>query len=510
MYSNGNSRIAKNTIFLYIRMILVMLVSLYTSRIVLEVLGVKEYGIWSLVFTVVTSVSFITNPLAASTQRFLNVAIGENNLNKAKDVFKTSVYLYLYFAMIILFLLETAGLWFLNNKIDIPQEYYFQANIVYQFAIFSFIIAIFRLTFDATIIANEKFNFFAIIGIIETILKLLIVYLLLIFPTIPHLILYGFLSFVTSLIVAISYVLYCRKKFKYLINYGKPKDKGLTIQMLSFSGWNTFGQFSSMTSNQGLSVIINMFFGVAANAAIGIANQIANAISQLVSNFQTAFQPQIVKRYSQGDYNGLIQLIGLSSKISFLLIFIISCPILFNIDFILSIWLTDVPPLASDFSVLIIICTWIEAISAPLWMTINAVGKIRNYQLIISFMLLSAIIISYILLSFGLSADTVFKVKIGILIACLLVRCIFVKIQTGISYNFLFKTFALYSIIIGITGISILWAIRLLFNFNNWQYLIIGSLIFLVTFSPSAFYMTFTKNQRDKIFKTIKLRLNIK
>ena len=485
-----------------------MLITLYTSRVILEVLGVAEYGIWSLIFSLTSTLSFITTSLAASTQRFLNFELAKNNIEKVREVFKTAFYLYSIFSAIVFLLFETAGLWFLNSKLDIPVHLHTQANIVYQGAILSFIIIFLRLPFDALIIANERFGIFAIMGIAEAVLKLLMVYCLKAFPSIPHLTLLSILTVVLYIVFAVVYITYSYRSFPNYMNYGIPRNRKLTHSMLSFSGWNTFGGFALMTSTQGLEILVNTFFGVVVNAAMGIAYQILRAFTQLVTNFQTAFQPQIVKRFAANQYHEFLSLIQTSSKISFLLAFIVGCPLIFNIDFILALWLKDVPPLTSVFSIYVIICVMVDSIGAPFWMAIHATGKIRNYQITISLTLLSTLIISYLLLKLGMPADVIFKTKLSIDTVCLCLKIYFLNKLVNISIGVILRTIIAPLMAIAALGMAIMASIRLFWGLSPMAYLLMGSIIFVLIMLPASFFGCLNKTQRREVTAMIAHRLH--
>lgn len=505
--SANNRRIARNALMLYIRMGVTMLVQLYTSRVILEVLGIDDYGIWSLVATLVVSISFITSPLSAATQRFISFELGTGNKNNAQIVFSQSIILYAVFAVGIILILETIGLWFLNHKLNIPYDKMTIANIVYQFSIASFVVSLVRMPYDATIIAYEKMDFYAYMSILDVALKLGIVYMLKAFNSIPHLVLYSVLTFMVSIIMTLAYKIYCNKK--YQITYIIFKlEKSVMRRIASFSGWSLMGSFAVMTSNQGVNMVLNMFFGVAINATMGIANQVGNAVNQFVSNFQLAFQPQIVKYYSQGDFHQLQELIFRASRFSFLLLFAIAFPIIYNIDAILHLWLGDnVPEYTASFCSLIIISFLFDALSAPLWMTIQASGKIRNYQIIISIIFLLNIIISYIVLSLGYSPMSVMIVRILISISNLIFRIIFVYKRIDFSLRRY-----IFNIIIRLTGIVLLniiliSCINLVLSIKAEIIPIItNTIIFLAIYAIVVFYCGLDRSERRKIFSSLNLK----
>lgn len=499
----NNKRIAKNTLLLYIRMTIAMLVTLYTSRVVLQALGVDDFGIWSVVGTLVVMISFVTSPLASATQRFINVALGKNDENKASKIFSQSLILYAGLAVCAIVIFETVGLWFLTTKMDIPTVRMEAAMSVFHIAIASFIISVVKVPFDAIIIAHQRFGFYAIAGILDVILKLIIVFFLRFAPNNETLIFYAFLMFVVAAVDITIRAIYCFKRYKYY----RPKwiwDKLLVKELLSFTGWSTLGAFASVTGNQGLSIVLNLFFGVAANAAMGLANQVASAVNQFVSNFQLAFQPQIVQSYAAEDKQSTFNLVCLASKVSFLLIFAIGGPIVFNIDYILSLWLGDVPAYTSQFCILVISIAIIEAIGAPLWMTIQATGKIRNYQITISSLLILTIIIGYALLKLGFSAPTILIGKLCVILLGLIYRIIAVRILTGFQIRQMLKGFLLQELIIAGVTCSILAITTRAMSLSPVMQFIVSTIIFLIVLALLSWFIIPNTTQRKHIIGTLK------
>ena len=489
--SENNKRIAKNTMFLYIRMAVIMLVQLYTSRVILQTLGVEDYGIYNIVGAVVVSLSFITGPLSSATQRFLSFELGKKNTGHIKDIFSISLIVHAILSILILALAETIGLWFLNNKMEIPPERLYAANWVFQCSILTFIINILNTPFNSAIIAYEKMSFYAYISIFEALARLAVVYFLLLTNS-DKLIVYGILIVAVTLSVTTLYMLYCRKHIKD-IKIHWVKDKQLLKLLLSFSGWSLFGAIANMSADQGLNLLLNLFFGVTVNAAMGIANQVSAAVNQFVTNFQTAFRPQIVKSYAEGNMEALHLLSCRSSKFSFLLLFMVVCPVYFNIDYILQLWLgANVPQYTADFCRLILICALIESLSAPLWMTVQATGRMKKYQLGISTLMSLNLIISYILLKKGAYPEAVLMVKCGLSIAYLIFRLYVNQRQIKLRI----QMFACKTLIpIGITTCVTLASIIICQHFvylKNWIY--IG--ITIILYGIYAWLFALSKGER--------------
>ncbi len=333
MHSSKTKQIAKNTSLLYFRMLITMIVTLYTSRIVLNTLGIEDFGIYNIIGGVIILFTFLNVAMSNTTQRFLSFELGRNDMEQLKKTFSMSMTAHISIALIVFLLSETVGLWFINTQLNIPAERMNAANWVYQFSILTFVFQIIRVPYNASIIAYERMSFYAYISIIEVILKLAVVFLLQ-KGGFDKLIFYSILLFIVSIIILYAYKVYCNKKFK-ISRYYFFWDGSLYKNIMSFSGWSLMGSVASISANQGINILLNIFFGVAVNAAMGIANQVNGALNSFVVNFQTAFKPQIVKSYAEGDKKYLTQLILQTSKFSFFLFFIVSIPILLNTEFAL-------------------------------------------------------------------------------------------------------------------------------------------------------------------------------
>jgi len=422
----NNKRIAKNTMMLYIRMFFVMAVALYTSRIMLKALGIEDFGIYNVVGGVVAMMGVLNGAMAVSTQRYLTYELGKGNFIRLKQVFSTCFLIYLILSVILLVFAEIVGLWFLNNKLTIPENRIYAANWVYQFSLLSCINTLLASPYKAVIIAHEKMNIYAYIGIIETILKLVIVYLLLI-SSFDSLILYGFLVLMVSVVVTIIYRIFCIRNYaesKFSFYWEKPLFK----QLLSYSGWNLFGSLSGLVKGQGLNILLNMFFNPAINASRGIAYQINGAITQFFTNFYTAVRPQITKYYAQNDLDNMFKLVFRSSKFSFYLILLISLPILIETPYVINLWLGQLPEYTVLFTRLIVVITAIDAMANPLMTTAHATGNIKLYQSIVGTLIILNVPISYALLNYGnFSPTIVFVVSLCLSVIALFARLWVVK-----------------------------------------------------------------------------------
>ena len=423
--SNNNKRIAKNTLFLYIRMFVMMAVALFTSRVVLDVLGAQDYGIYNIIGGVIVLFSFLNSALSAATQRFLNYYLGKKDNRQANSIFCMSMNIYVLLGVVIVLLAETVGLWFVNSQLNIPTERMAAANWVYQFTIVTFVINVLRIPYNASILAHERMDFYAYVSLGEVVLKLVVVYLLYLSPY-DKLIVYSIFYTIIPLIVTIIYKIFCKRSFE-ICTYRRIWNRDLFRQLFGFTGWSLFGSVATMSAQQGLNILINIFCGVSVNAAVGIANQVCANVNHFVGNFQTAFRPQIIKDYAAGDYDRFYRLIFSASKFSFYMMFILAFPIMLTIDSILDIWLVEVPEYANIFCQLILVILIIEAVAAPLWMSVEAKGQIRNYQILMSCVIFLNFPLAYIVLKCGLPVYSVWCVKIFVTILVFITRCWYIN-----------------------------------------------------------------------------------
>ncbi len=411
-YTSSTKRIAKNTLMLYFRQILIMLVSLYTVRVVLSTLGAEDYGIYNVVAGVVVMFGFVNNAMASGTQRFLNFYIGKNNEERTNQVYSASLVIHSLIAVVFVVVAETVGLWFVGLKLNIPMERHNVAMVVYQFTILTTVFSILRVPYNATVIAYERMSFFALLSIVETVLKLAVVFFLQI-SSFDKLIFYAFLLTVVAFVVSLVYKIYCNKIFA-IAHYKRVKDFGFVKEQLSFSGWSLFGAVANVCCSQGTNIVLNMFTNVTVNAAMGIANQVNAAVYSFVGNFQTAFNPQIVKSYAEGNRKYFIDLICGASKVAFFLLTFLTVPLLVNCEFVLSVWLKNVPEYSVRFVQLILIWSLIDSWNGPLWMAIQATGNIRKYQVLISLFIFLNFPFTIIAFLLGASPEWILIIRIAI------------------------------------------------------------------------------------------------
>lgn len=502
MSSVNTKKIAQNTLLLYIRMLLLLVVSLYTSRVILKVLGIDDYGIYNLIAGFVTFLTFISNSLVSAMQRYFNVALGKNDLQNYKEVFSMSINILALFSCLILILGETVGLWFVMNHLNIPPNRYEASIWVYQLSLLTFVVNTLRTPYNASIIAHERMSFYAYISLAEVFLRLGMVFLLTIMPG-DHLIMYSIVYlFVIALVNAI-YMIYCRNKFQ-VCSYKYKKDKELFKDLLNFSGWSLMGQASVVVKNQGEAIFINKFFSVAANAAMGVATQVAGALELFVSNFQTAFNPQLIQSYASKDLDIHKKLLFRASKFSYFLLLIFLIPVVTHIDFILNLWLAEVPKYTNYFVAFILISYLFNAIGTPFVTSLFATGAIKRYQISLGIIFLSGLTIVYFALFFGAEPYSVSIVAIFIQMVLLVFRLYFTHRHIGFSYR-QFGAEVLVPVVM-VTILSIIPSIILKgLSTNIWQ----GVLSIIIEMACTGLLILFlgmSNSERNYIIKTIKQR----
>lgn len=428
----SNKRIAKNTLLLYVRMLVLMVISLYTSRIVLQTLGIKDYGILNVVYGIVVLFTFVNGALTTGTQRHLSYELGKKDGNPSK-IFSACFRIHVVLALCFAVVTEIVGGWFLNTHMVFPEGRLTAANIVFQFSVLSTFVAIVRVPYDAAIIAWEKFTFYAYSSIIEGILKLLVA-IYITYSLYDKLIIFSSLQTLSTLLIFIFVVVYCHNKLHDL-KIIKVRDNQQYKYILSFSGWTLFGSAAVMGETQGLNVIINLFYGVSINAAIGIATKVKSVIQQFTLGFQTALNPQLVKAQAGKNKERQFDLIYKSSKFSFYILFLLAAPLMLNVNYIFNLWLGLVPPYTSIITILCLIVSLLECLSSPLYTTIFAIGNIKIYQVIVSAMRLLSIIFAFVFCKLDALPYTVFIAPCFVNFLLLIYRIIFVSQKTGMRYN---------------------------------------------------------------------------
>lgn len=446
----SSKSIAKNTIYLYVRMMFIMLITLYTSRIVLKELGIVDFGIYNLVAGFVVMFSFFGSSLSNAAQRFLNYEYGLGNIKKVEKIFNMGFFIFFIMSVVVVLLLETFGVWFLNNKLVIPIDRIEQANIVFHYSVASVFITVNSYIYRAILIARENMKIYTYTGIFEAIGRLIIAYLL-IRTTSGKMVLYSILYACISITVCIVYMIYCHTNYKEC-KFSFSWEKNLFKKMLSFIGWNAFTSLTEAVNQQGISVILNMFFGPVVNAARGISFQINNALLSFSHNIYMAARPQLVKAYAMGDMIFFLKTINTSSKLTYYLLLIISMPLIVNMNFILDLWLDKVPSHTYVFSISIVIYTLIDSLKNPLWAAVQSVGDLKKYSMEGGIIFLLNFPISYVLLKFGFDAKWVY-------ITYILVRIIYLfritQIIDELIFDFDLRNY-LQTVILPITKVTII------------------------------------------------------
>lgn len=408
MSSESTRRIAKNTGFLYVRMLLTMGVAFYTSRVVLNALGVEDYGIYNVVGGVVAMFSFLTGMFTSATQRFLNYEMGLGNRKRLNEILSMSITLNTMIAVLIVLVSEIVGLWFINHKLVIPVDRLMAAHWVFQFSLLTMAVTIISTPYNAVIIANERMDVFAYISIIEVILKLGVAVIIASCGG-DKLIVYGALLLFVALIIRGIYSVYCKRKFQEC-RYRFYWDKTLFREMGAFAGWNMYGNFAFVMITQGVNMLLNMFFGPVVNASRAIAVQVQTAIQGFSANFMMAVNPRITQDYAQGEKESMFRLVCVSAKLSFYLLLILIIPVLIETETLLKLWLKQVPEYSVVFVRLTLIQTLIGILTNPLQTAIQATGRMKKYQLLTGTLTLMNIPISYFLLCYGSDAPVVLVV----------------------------------------------------------------------------------------------------
>lgn len=405
-----------------------MSISLYTSRLFLQILGVEDFGIYNLVGGVVVLFSFLNNAMNGATQRYLNIEMATDQIQRFRKVFSMGVNVHAVVAVCVLILFETIGLWILNFQLNIPAERMVAANVVYQCSLFTAIIEVLKAPWNATILVHERMSFYAVMSVLETVLRAgIIISLTFLSPAADKLMWYSLLLVGLALLSSVILWCFCRRLFGAKVRYTYQPDRQLFHQFLSFSGWSMMGQVATLTTLQTFNFLLNNFFGVLINAALGIAGQLSGAIYNFVSNVQVALNPQIVQRLARGEHAGHVRLVLQGSRFSFFILAVISVPFLLGTGYILDWWLGSVPPYAEGVTKLVICSSLVSALAGPLWMSVYALGRIKRYQIIISILFLAQIPVFYVLLHQGFSPYSIMVSKIVMELGILVFRLYFFK-----------------------------------------------------------------------------------
>lgn len=497
----NNKRVVRNTLFLYMRMLLGMLISLYTSRVTLATLGIVDYGVYNVVGGVVTMFSFMNASMASSTQRFLTFGLGKGDLSQLSKLFAASLNIHIILALFVALLGETIGLWFLNTKLVIPADRLFASNIVYQLSIVMAVMTIIQVPFDGAIIAHEKMDIFAYFSLLDVVLKLVVVFILIVVDW-DKMILLAVLSTLVVLLMTTLYKIYCSRHFQE-VGFRLFYDKPLYLQLVSFAGWNLFGAGAVISKDQGVNMLLNIFFGPVINAARTVAYQVSGTISGFMYNFQSAINPQVIKYYASSERDSMERLVYRGSKLSFLLTFFIGFPAVLNIDFILNLWLVDAPRYANIFILFLLIESMIFGVfGSPMSNALQATGNIKKPQIVVSSITMAIVPISYIFLKLGGTPQLVFIISIFITLFSGVARYLFCVHQVGFHVKLFFSMVIKRVFFILIVSIPVPILTKYFYAASSWHDFLIV-LITTLIFSIIAIYTVGLEKGEKKYIKKV-------
>lgn len=494
MATGTNKKIAKNTLFLYVRMLMTMGISIYTSRVVLAALGETDFGIYNVVGGFVSMFSMISGALSAATQRFLSFELGKKENGRVSEIFSTAVMIHLLISLVILALAETIGLWFVNEKMNFPEERYFAANWVYQFSVITFLINIISVPYNAALVAYERMKAFAYVSIIEVILKLVVVYLLVLSP-IDNLVFYALLLSIIAIFIRLIYGIYVKKNFvQCRCTYKINREVGK--QMFSFMGWNMFGAGAIVANGQGVNVLLNIFFGTTVNAARGIVFQVQGAVRGFISNFQLAMAPQIIKNYAANNYKEMFSLVFNGSRFSFLLMMNLALPIIMQAPFIMKLWLVKVPLYTVVFLRIVLITSMVDSLGQTLSYAMHASGKVRNYQIVVGSSSLMVLPVVYLFLQEGCPPYYAFLVVLAFSFISLMLQLIMLRLSINFPMIcFLKEVFARMFLVFFVAGI-IPFLVNFLLVGNGWETFILISIITVLCSVLSSLFIGLSLKER--------------
>lgn len=507
MASPDNIRIVKNTGILYVRMLILMFLGFYTSRVVLNSLGVVDYGVYNVVGGIVAVFSILTTAMSGTTQRYITIALGENNINKLKETFSVGLSIHLIISLILFICIEILGLYFLYNYAVIPKDRLTAAFWVFQISTITAILTIINVPFNGTIIAHEKMSAFAFFSIIDVVTKLLICFILP-YTSLDKLIVYACLLFISSIINFISMQIYCIKKFieaKYKLSW----NKGMFKSMFGMTSWSLIDKVAYIGFAQGVTLVTNIFFGPAVNAASGIASQGSNVISQFTQNFQVAVNPQITKSYANGDLENMHKLIIRSAKFSCFLLLYLIIPIFFEAEILLKLWLGNVPDHAVLYLKLSLITSLINAIINPLQTSNMACGRVRNYLLARNLILLLILPVTYFTYKFGGIPESSVIVNIPMFTIAMIVGAKILQSQIQLKFSLFLHEIVLNITIITILSCIIPFLIHIYLD-NDIARLIITTLSSIVSTSLLIYIVGLNNKERQFISERIKNHLKKK
>lgn len=503
--SLNSKKLAKNTIYLYVRLLLTIIISLYTSKAILKYLGVEDFGIYNVVGGLVSMYSIVSGSLSASISRNLTYELGKGNMDRLNKIFSMSINIQVVIIMIVYILGETIGLWFLNYKMVIPAARMEAANWVYQISLFNFALNLIGVPYNASLIAHEKMATFAYIGVLSVVLKLIVVFMLTISP-IDKLIFFSIFLLCISFIIQCIYQSYCRRHFEECC-YKFIKDKGIFNEMFGFAIWNFIGSTSGLLRTSGVNILLNLFFGPVVNAARAIATQVDNVINSFVSNFMVAITPQITKAYAQGNYGYILQCIYRGSKLSYFLLFLLSLPIFIETEYILNLWLDTVPETTVWFVRFVLLYSLVDTYSRTMINANNATGDIKVYQLVIGIFNLTVLPIAYIVLRLGAPAESSVLVSVVIALISIYPRIYFIKKHIPITYKDFTNNVFLPTVYTSLVGFIPPYLIFRLLPVSMFSFVIV-IIVCLISALIAISFVGCTKEERYYVLSFLKEKFN--
>lgn len=503
--SADSKRIAKNTAFLYVRMFITLVVTLYTSRVVLIVLGIEDFGVYSLVAGVVILFSFFNAAITNAIQRYITVALGKGDKQYERRIFSTSFVALALLAATLVLLCESVGLWFLNTKLQVPPDRMSMANIVYQISIAIMVVDIFRTPYNALIIAYERMGFYAYISIAEAILKLVVVFMLMMM-TMNKLLLYALLLLGVSIVITMLYMLFCHREMTVRASYSMI-DRRLLREVGSFSGWNVLGGVADIGYQQGTNMILNIFCGVTLNATMGVTMQVKNAVYNFARNLLTAANPQIIKSYARGEYEYMQTLVTQVSKYAFFLLYLTSFPIMLNMDFVLHVWLKNTPPDAVRFCNLMLIFCMIDSFVGPLWTLAMAEGRIRSYQITSSIIMLLNLPFSWLALSLGAPPYSILIVQICVSVPNLVYRMLYLRSRGLLRIRSYLVGIAVPVLAVGAATAPAIYMLST--QFDGWTKLIVTSALCIVMIPLAVLFLGMARPERKAVISKVHTKLHL-
>lgn len=496
----NNKQIAKNAIFLYFRMTVVMIVSIYMSRIVLSQLGETDYGIYNVVGGVVGMIMSFNSALAFGTQRFVSYYTGKGDASLLTKVFSSAFYIHCALALLIAVILESLGYWFVNNILNIPSDRLFAANVVLHISVITSFIAILQVPFSAFIIAHERMNIYAYVALVDAGLRLFIAFSLSL-VSIDKLMFYATLLAVAQVLQAFVYYSYCKRNFEectIIIH----KEIWLYKDILRYSGWNLFGTVGFMVSDQGVNMLLNIFFGPAVNAARAIALQVKSAVSQFITNLQTAFNPQLVKLYAEGDKKSMLILLYDNIKYSLLLMWLILLPLYFELDFILNVWLVEVPAYTLLFGRITLVKLFLVCLEQPFITANGATGDNKKFTTISALFLISTLPVSYLFLNSYNNPSLVFIIDVVVYALMLIWKMVYLRNQIGLSIKVLFERSVAPILVMAFVSVPVVILTSLIDN-NIIQFLS-TCFVSVIVNTICAWSFVLPKNIKEQIIGRIK------